>query len=130
MQKRRLGKSNLEVSALGLGCMGLSYGYGPATEQQEAIALIRERSGRAYDPGLVAEFLATAAGFFDRLDKLDPWDAVLACEPEPRQPTSEPRRARVSFPPAHDQDHPHHAPERGDCERNVPVPRERRDRRL
>ena len=41
MQKRKLGNSNLEVSAIGLGCMGLSYGYGPATEKQEAIALIR-----------------------------------------------------------------------------------------
>lgn len=41
MQKRKLGQSNLEVSALGLGCMGLSYGFGPATDKQEAIALIR-----------------------------------------------------------------------------------------
>src|SRR5216110_1452906 len=41
MIKRKLGKSGLEVSALGLGCMGLSYGYGPATEKQQAIALIR-----------------------------------------------------------------------------------------
>ena len=41
MQKRKLGKSSLEVSALGLGCMGLSYGYGPATEKQQAISLIR-----------------------------------------------------------------------------------------
>jgi aryl-alcohol dehydrogenase-like predicted oxidoreductase len=41
MQKRTLGKSGLEVSALGLGCMGLSYGYGPATEKQAAITLIR-----------------------------------------------------------------------------------------
>ena len=41
IQKRILGKSNLEVSALGLGCMGLSFGYGPATEKQQAIALIR-----------------------------------------------------------------------------------------
>jgi predicted aldo/keto reductase-like oxidoreductase len=41
MQQRKLGKSNLEVSALGLGCMGLSFGYGPATERQEAISLIR-----------------------------------------------------------------------------------------
>jgi aryl-alcohol dehydrogenase-like predicted oxidoreductase len=41
MQKRKLGKSNLEVSALGLGCMGLSFGYGPATEKQQAITLIR-----------------------------------------------------------------------------------------
>jgi aryl-alcohol dehydrogenase-like predicted oxidoreductase len=41
MQKRTLGKSNLEVSALGLGCMGLSFGYGPATDKQEAVSLIR-----------------------------------------------------------------------------------------
>src|SRR3990170_3211955 len=42
MQKRRLGKSNLEVSALGLGCMGMSLGYGPAGDKQEMIALIRK----------------------------------------------------------------------------------------
>jgi aryl-alcohol dehydrogenase-like predicted oxidoreductase len=41
MQKRKLGKSNLEVSALGLGCMGMSFGYGPATDKQEMISLIR-----------------------------------------------------------------------------------------
>src|SRR5258706_10130139 len=41
MQKRKLGKTNLEVSALGLGCMGLSFGYGPAVEKQQGIALIR-----------------------------------------------------------------------------------------
>src|ERR1700687_709129 len=41
MQKRRLGKSNLEVSALGLGCMGMSFGYGPAADKQEMISLIR-----------------------------------------------------------------------------------------
>jgi len=41
MQKRKLGKSNLEVSALGLGCMGMSYGYGPAADKQEMISLIR-----------------------------------------------------------------------------------------
>jgi aryl-alcohol dehydrogenase-like predicted oxidoreductase len=41
MQKRRLGNSNLEVSALGLGCMGLSFGYGPAADKQQAISLIR-----------------------------------------------------------------------------------------
>src|ERR1700724_730387 len=41
MKKRKLGKSNLEVSAIGLGCMGLSYGYGPAVDKQEGISLIR-----------------------------------------------------------------------------------------
>ena len=41
MQKRKLGKSNLEVSAIGLGCMGLSFGYGPPVDKQEGISLIR-----------------------------------------------------------------------------------------
>jgi aryl-alcohol dehydrogenase-like predicted oxidoreductase len=41
MQKRRLGNGNLEVSAIGLGCMGMSFGYGPPLEKQEAISLIR-----------------------------------------------------------------------------------------
>ena len=41
MQKRNLGKSNLEVSALGLGCMGMSFGYGPAGDEQEMISVIR-----------------------------------------------------------------------------------------
>lgn len=48
MQKRKLGKSGLEVSALGLGCMGLSFGYGPATERSQAITLIRT----AYENGV------------------------------------------------------------------------------
>src|SRR5438876_8383783 len=41
MQKRKLGKSNLDVSAIGLGCMGLSFGYGPAVDKQQGISLIR-----------------------------------------------------------------------------------------
>jgi len=41
MQKRKLGKSSLEVSAIGLGCMGMSFGYGPAIDKQEGISLIR-----------------------------------------------------------------------------------------
>src|SRR6202142_3014379 len=41
MQKRKLGKGNLEVSAIGLGCMGMSFGYGPAADKKEMIALIR-----------------------------------------------------------------------------------------
>src|SRR5881397_229811 len=41
MQRRKLGKSNLEVSAIGLGCMGMSFGYGPPKDKNEMIALIR-----------------------------------------------------------------------------------------
>ena len=41
MQKRKLGNSDLEVSAIGLGCMGMSFGYGPPADKQEMIALIR-----------------------------------------------------------------------------------------
>jgi aryl-alcohol dehydrogenase-like predicted oxidoreductase len=48
MQKRKLGKSGLEVSALGLGCMGLSFGYGPAADKEQAIKLIRA----AYEGGV------------------------------------------------------------------------------
>ncbi|SLK21608.1 Aldo/keto reductase family protein [Paenibacillus sp. RU5A] len=42
MQKRTLGNNGLEVSAIGLGCMGMSYGYGPASDKTEMIAVIRE----------------------------------------------------------------------------------------
>jgi aryl-alcohol dehydrogenase-like predicted oxidoreductase len=41
MQKRKLGKSGLEVSSLGLACMGMSFGYGPAGEKSEMISVIR-----------------------------------------------------------------------------------------
>src|SRR5438067_11434398 len=75
MQKRKLGSSNLEVSALGLGCMGMSYGYGPAADRQEMISLIGSAVERgvtffdtaeAYGPftneELVGEALATFRG--------------------------------------------------------------------
>ncbi len=60
IEKRELGKSGLEVSALGLGCMGLSFGYGPATEKNEAIKLIRA----AYDGGVTFFDTAEAYGPF------------------------------------------------------------------
>ena len=60
MQTRRLGQSGLEVSSLGLGCMGLSYGYGPATDKQQAISLIRA----AVDQGVT---------FFDTAEVYGPW---------------------------------------------------------
>jgi aryl-alcohol dehydrogenase-like predicted oxidoreductase len=60
MQMRKLGKSGLEVSAIGLGCMGLSFGYGPATERAQAVALIRA----AHDRGVT---------FFDTAEVYGPF---------------------------------------------------------
>jgi aryl-alcohol dehydrogenase-like predicted oxidoreductase len=60
MKKRKLSKSNLEVSALGLGCMGMSYGYGPASDKQEMIALIRA----AFEQGIT---------FFDTAESYGPF---------------------------------------------------------
>lgn len=69
MQKRILGKSGLEVSALGLGCMGLSFGLGPAIDKQDAIKLIRKAyelgvtffdTAEAYGPGANEELLGEA----------------------------------------------------------------------
>jgi aryl-alcohol dehydrogenase-like predicted oxidoreductase len=69
MQKRILGKSGLEVSALGLGCMGLSFGYGQPTEKQDAINLLRQAfklgitffdSAEAYGPFTNEELLGEA----------------------------------------------------------------------
>lgn len=57
MQKRKLGRSGLEVSALGFGCMGLSFGNGPALEKESAISLIREASER------VVTFFDTAEAY-------------------------------------------------------------------
>src|SRR5260221_3382050 len=73
MQKRRLGNSNLEVSALGLGCMGLSYGYGPAVDKQAGISLIRSAVERgvtlfdtaeAYGPYINEELVGEALAPF------------------------------------------------------------------
>src|SRR6188508_1471083 len=60
MKKRKLGKSGLEVSAIGLGCMGLSFGYGPAVENATGIALIRA----AFERGVTLFDTAEAYGPF------------------------------------------------------------------
>jgi aryl-alcohol dehydrogenase-like predicted oxidoreductase len=60
MKKRKLGRSDLEVSALGFGCMGLSFGYGPALEKQQAISLIRD----AFESGVTFFDTAEAYGPF------------------------------------------------------------------
>jgi aryl-alcohol dehydrogenase-like predicted oxidoreductase len=73
MKYRKLGKSGLEVSAIGLGCMGLSYGLGPAADKQEAIKLIRAAyelgvnffdSAEAYGPFVNEELLGEAVAPF------------------------------------------------------------------
>src|SRR5213076_1786972 len=60
MQKRKLGKTNLEVSAIGLGCMGMSFGYGPPKDKQEMMSLIRS----AVDRGVTFFDTAEAYGQF------------------------------------------------------------------
>src|ERR1051325_2023070 len=60
MKKRNLGKSGLEVSAIGLGCMGLSFGYGPAVEKDAGIKLIRA----AFEQGVTFFDTAEAYGPF------------------------------------------------------------------
>src|SRR5580693_2674090 len=90
MQKRTLGKSGLEVSALGLGCMGLSFGLGPATAKSEAIRLIRaavERgvtffdTAEVYGPYVTEEVVGEALAPFRK-------DVVIASkfgfEPDPK----------------------------------------------
>src|SRR5277367_5061187 len=73
MQKRKLGNSGLEVSAIGLGCMGLSFGYGPATETHEAIALIR----KAFEHGVTFFDSAEAYGPFKNEELLG--EALAPC---------------------------------------------------
>ncbi|UCD76082.1 MAG: aldo/keto reductase [Phycisphaerales bacterium] len=75
MQKRKLGDTGLEVSAIGLGCMGLSYGYGPATDKEQAVALIHAAvdlgvtffdTAEAYGPRANEELLGEALAPFRR----------------------------------------------------------------
>ncbi|HQT92019.1 MAG TPA: aldo/keto reductase [Candidatus Kryptobacter bacterium] len=73
MQKRKLGKSNLEVSALGLGCMGMSFAYGPPADKKEMVALIRKAveggvtffdTAEAYGPFINEELVGEALAPF------------------------------------------------------------------
>ena len=102
MKERKLGKSNLEVSAIGLGCMGMSFGYGPAADKKEMISLIRssvERGVTFFDTAevygpftneeLVGEALAPlrdkvviATKFGFKLDPTTGKQAVLDSRPE------------------------------------------------
>src|SRR5712691_11775201 len=98
MQKRKLGNSNLDVSALGLGCMGMSFGYGPPADKQEMISLIRtavergitffdtaevygpftneELVGEALGPFRGQVVIATKFGFKPGADDTSRWSAL------------------------------------------------------
>jgi aryl-alcohol dehydrogenase-like predicted oxidoreductase len=102
MQKRKLGKSNLEVSALGLGCMGMSFGFGPPADKKEMVSLIRtavERGVTFFDTAevygpytneeLVGEALAPirdkvviATKFGFKIDPATPRPGTLDCRPQ------------------------------------------------
>ena len=109
MQKRKLGKSNLEVSAIGLGCMGLSFGYGPAVDKQQGISLIRaalergvtffdtaevygpftneELVGEALAPFRAQVVIATKFGF--KIDSTSGKQVGLDSRPEPIKEVAE-----------------------------------------
>jgi aryl-alcohol dehydrogenase-like predicted oxidoreductase len=98
MQKRKLGNSNLEVSAIGLGCMGMSFGYGPPADKQEMISLIRtavdrgvtffdtaevygpftneELVGEALAPVREQVVIATKFGFAPGIEDASRWSAL------------------------------------------------------
>ncbi len=78
MQKRKLGKSNLEVSATGLGCMGMSFSYGPPKDRQEMITLLR----KAVELGVT---------FFDTAEVYGPYTNE---DSRGRSPGSRPRQDR------------------------------------
>src|ERR1700737_2069133 len=110
MQKRKLGKSNLEVSAIGLGCMGMSFSYGPPADKQEMISLLRtavelgvtffdtaevygpftneELVGEALSPLRDQVVIATKFGFNLHPDGSPGWQG-LNCRPERIQQVAE-----------------------------------------
>src|SRR5258706_15901696 len=82
MQKRKLGNSGLEVSAIGLGCMGMSFGYGPAVERQAGISLIRS----AVDPGVT--FFDTAEVYGPLTNDTLVGEALAPVRRDPEIPTN------------------------------------------
>lgn len=104
MQTRTLGASGLKVSALGFGCMGLSYGYGTVTDKQEAIALIRAAfeqgvtffdTAQAYGPFLNEEVVGEAlAPFRDQVVIATKFGWAFDAEGRPQVPNSRPEYVR------------------------------------
>src|SRR5205809_2902000 len=80
MQKRKLGNSNLEVSAVGLGCMGMTFSYGPAADKKEMIALLRsavERGVTFFDTDAAASTRQPTVAGLPRSGR----DAAGRCRP-------------------------------------------------
>ena len=115
MQTRMLGKSNLEVSALGLGCMGLSFAYGPPVDTRAGISLIRSAVDRgvtffdtaeAYGPYANEELVGEALQpVRDRVVIATPSSRLVGCpypklmpiQPKPSADTSKPSLPNIRF---------------------------------
>ena len=99
MEKRKLGSSNLEVSTIGLGCMGMSFSYGPPKDKQEMTAVLRaavERgvtffdTAEVYGPFLNEELVGEAlAPFHKQQSNLRRAISVTSIPPPPRSPCKE-----------------------------------------
>jgi hypothetical protein len=105
MQKRKLGKSGVEVSAIGLGCMGLSFGYGPAVKKQQGISIIRAAVERGVTPSSVstkpAQNSASPSGITSAQDS--PFRAASPFPPSPNSSAPAPlsRLDRQDFCPSY-----------------------------
>jgi aryl-alcohol dehydrogenase-like predicted oxidoreductase len=85
MEKRILGRSGLQVSAIGLGCMGMSFGYGPAGNKQEMISVIRGAAERGITFFDAAEVYGPVPGLFpgaDRVQKVQDYAALCRVKPD------------------------------------------------
>ena len=107
MQKRKLGNSNLEVSAIGFGCMDMSFGYGPAADKKQAISVIRaavERgvtffdTAEVYGPLTNEELVGEALAPFREKVVIATKYRVRPCRiPRPQQPARAHQAGRRSL---------------------------------
>jgi aryl-alcohol dehydrogenase-like predicted oxidoreductase len=93
MQKRKLGNSNLEVSAIGLGCMGMSYHRGTAPDRNAMIALISSNDNRATLPRFTAEAMKVNRVMVDLLNEIGQWKGVTSSQV--RRPSANPLQLSI-----------------------------------